>query len=222
MKLAALLLCLTMSLCLCACFPGGILTPPVTAVPESQTPTDAPITAAPDKTAAPGAIYSFDKTVPAFSDENVSVTLPKGQTSIIDSTVQWGGLYKRYIVFSDPADSVNSTSYYVQSASSDGSTLYARFSREDFESIFKLFYEQNLGASVEIETVSYEQLAFESASGKSVEGVIYDHIVTSANGVKARQLIWSAVVDGSISITLACGLAPDAEAPDIGGMVMVK
>ena len=167
--------------------------------------TDAPATNAP--------IYTFDKLVPAFGDEYVSLVLPAGQSLITDGTYQYVGLYKRYIVFSDPDNSAGVTSYYVQNSEAAGSTLYAKFSRQDFENIFKLFYEQNLGSSVTISTRRYESLSFESESGKSVEGVIYDYVVEH-DGADVRQLIYSVVIDGAVSVTLAFGFPPDAQAPD--------
>ena len=157
--------------------------------------------------------HSFNAETLEYEDEYVRFTLPAGQSLLHDSTAEWGDGYLRYIFFSDPDNAEVSTSYCVQPAEGE---LYADFTQADFEQLFKLFYERSLESEVTVETLLYEKLNDGSASG-----VIYEYSV-KYDGAEIRQLLYSVVTAGDLSITVAYTFDDEAAALASAQSIEVK
>lgn len=96
-----------------------------------------------------------------------------------------------------------STSYCVQPAEGE---LYSDFTQADFEQLFELFYERILESEVTIEALRYEKL-----NDGSTSGVIYEYSV-KYDEAEIRQLLYSVVTAGDVSITVAYTFDDEAAA----------
>jgi hypothetical protein len=211
-KLLTALLALAFILCAAACTktPAPETTPePATEAPATEAiltrapASEAPATEAPTDPGNVMDLYNFDPETRRYQDMYIDFTLPKGQTVLVDSTAEWDGDYIRYIFFRDPENLEVNTSCCVQPAEGD---VYANFTAQDFEELFRLFYERSLEAEVEIETLRYEML-----DGVHFSGVTYEYAV-KYDEAEIRQLLYSVVTEAGVSITVVYTFEDEAAA----------
>ena len=196
-RIFAFALALVFALCAVSCRKAS---------PEDATPapdTAAPATAAPTDPGNAAAPYDFNAETLRYQDAYIDFTLPKGQTALRDSTKEWGEGYIRYIFFSDPENADVNTSYCVQPAEGE---LYADFSQEDLELLFKLFYERSLESEVTVETLRHE-----TVDGANFSGIIYEYSV-KYDGAEIRQLLYSVVTDADLAVTVSYTFGDEAAA----------
>ena len=210
-RLFALALALVFMLAAAACHkaPAGDATPaPATDAPATEAlltrapATDAP-TEAPTDAGNVMDVYNFDAETLRYQDFYIDFTLPAGQTVLTDSTAEWGEGYIRYIFFTDPDNADANTSYCVQPAEDD---LYAGFSEQDLELLFKLFYERSLESEVTVETLRHEDV-----DGVNFSGIIYEYSV-KYDGAEIRQLLYSVVTDADLAVTVSYTFGDEAAA----------